>query len=283
LDNQINLAYKTAVDFTQSHYENFPVVSFFIPKKLRKHIAVVYQFARQADDLADEKNDKAELRIEQLNRYEEKLKDCINGDFHSDFWIALNQTINQFNLNPKHFFDLLSAFKQDVEKRRYNTFSELLDYCNRSANPVGRILLEFYNIRDEQAIKFSDSLCTALQLTNFYQDLSVDIKKKRIYIPLDEMKKFKVGEKVFELQKNNANFWSLLEYQVNRCRQLFGEGRELLKYLPIGFRIQIKLTINGGLEILQKIEKINYDTLNFRPTINKTDFKKILFKTLLQK
>ncbi|MDQ7817002.1 MAG: squalene synthase HpnC [Melioribacteraceae bacterium] len=277
----LNKAYKEAILFTKSHYENFPVVSLFIPKYLRKHIAVVYQFARQADDIADEGNHKSEFRIENLELYENLLKKCLTGTYENDFLMALNNTVEKFKLSSKHFYDLINAFKQDIVKKRYASFAEMLNYCEHSANPVGRIILELFNIRDKQAMVHSDAICTALQLTNFYQDVSIDFNKGRIYIPADEMESFKVNENVFELKKNNTNFIALLKYQVDRTQKLFDEGKKLLPLLPGNLRRQIKMTILGGEAILRKIEKSNFNILDNRPKLNKFDIIKILIQSII--
>lgn len=279
-DIRLNNTYKEALLFTKSHYENFPVVSLFIPEHLRKHIAVVYQFARQADDIADEGKENGELRIEKLEFYKNQLTDCFRGQYYSDFWMAVNCTVKNFNLTPAYFYDLISAFQQDIVIKRYQSFPELLKYCHRSANPVGRIILELFNVRDKQAFVYSDAICTALQLTNFYQDVKVDYLKGRIYIPADEMESFGVDEKVFELKKNNTNFISLLKYQVNRTRKLFDEGKNLLPFLPVRLRIQIKMTILGGEAVLKKIESSNFNVLLDRPKLNIVDVTKILAKSI---
>ena len=278
-NKSLDLAFRNAVKFTKSHYENFPVVSFFLPKVLRKHVAVVYQFARQADDIADEGSADLDLRIENLERYEEHLKNCIAGKFGNDFWYALNNTVSEFKLTPNNFFDLLKAFKQDATKTRYDSFNEVLNYCEHSANPVGRIILEFFGIRETETVKYSDSICTALQLTNFYQDVSIDFLKNRIYIPLDELKTYGVELNQFELKKNNANFKRLLEHQVNRNKDLYAEGRKLLALIPRGLRRQIYMTSLGGEKILEKIEAIDYDVLNKRPSLSKMDYTKIFLRS----
>ena len=193
--------------------------------------------------------------------------------------MALNNTNVQFNLTPKYFYDLLSAFKQDLVTTRYQTFDEIINYCERSANPVGRIILEFFSIRDEESLRLSDSVCTALQLTNFYQDVSVDIKKDRIYIPLEEIQKFGVSENQFELRENNTNFEQLLKYQVERTRQLFFEGRKLILRLPKELKSQIHMTILGGEKILNMIEKMNYNVIDTRPKLSKLDYFMIFFKS----
>lgn len=243
-------------------------------------MAVVYQFARQADDIADEGTESVERRTKSLECYEEQLSDCMNGKYSTNFWRALHQTVLEFELTPRYFYDLLSAFKQDIAKTRYQTFHEIINYCERSANPIGRIILEFFSIRDEESLRLSDAVCTALQLTNFYQDVSVDIKKDRIYIPLEEILKFEVRENQFEFRENNTNFEQLLKYQVERTKQLFIEGRKLISRLPKELKMQIHMTILGGEKILNKIEKLNYNLLNTRPILSKLDYVLILLKVL---
>lgn len=277
----LRAAYESAQEFATSHYENFPVLSVTLPREVKKHIAVVYQFARQADDLADEGDVNSELRIKNLELYEKQLTDCLGGKFIIDFWMALKNTINECNLTTQYFYDLLSAFKQDVLIKRYSSYDDLLDYCRRSANPVGRIVLEICGVRNEIASHYSDSICTALQLTNFYQDVSIDWQKGRIYIPQFEMEKFGVSEKIFEEKQNNANFKSLLKFQIERTRELFTEGRKLLPFLPGSLLVQIKMTILGGEKILKKIEELDYNVITQRPKLSKVDYLKIFGKGLL--
>jgi squalene synthase HpnC len=205
----------------------------------------------------------------------------LDGTYENDFWYALRNTITEYKLTPKYFFDLLSAFKQDVVKTRYKTFEEVLNYCERSANSVGRIILEFFNISDEESVRYSDAVCTALQLTNFYQDVSIDIQKGRIYLPVDELEKFGVTEYQFELRKNNTNFEQLLKYQVDRTKKLFEEGRKLLPGLPKELKRQIQMTIFGGEKILEMIEEKHYDVLYSRPYLFKLDYIKIFLRTFL--
>ena len=274
-------AYNSSEEFAKSHYENFPVLSLTLPREVKKHIAVVYQFARQADDLADEGEINPEKRIQNLELYEKRFNDCLRGQFITDFWMALKNTINEGNLTPKYFYDLLSAFKQDVYTKRYQNYNQLLDYCSRSANPVGRIVLEICGVRNEEAFRHSDYICTALQLTNFYQDVSVDWLKGRVYLPQDEMEKFGVTENLFDEKQNNANFKSLLKFQVGRTRKLFVDGRSLLPFLPSSLLRQIKITILGGEKILDKIEVIDYCVIEQRPKLSRVDYLKIFAKGLL--
>lgn len=219
--------------------------------------------------------------MKNLELYEIHLRNCLNGMYVNDFWRALHYTITEYKLSPKYFYDLLSAFKQDLITTRYRTFGEIINYCERSANPVGRIILEFFAIKDLESIRFSDAICTALQLTNFYQDISIDIKKDRLYIPLEELQKFGVRENLFEFRENNTNFERLLVYQVDRTKQLFLEGRKLISILPKELRLQIHITILGGEKILSKIEKLNYKVLDTRPKLSKLDYLMILLRALV--
>ena len=186
----------------KNHYENFPVASFLIPKYYRKEIALVYWFARTADDIADEGNLESVKRLDKLNNFEEEFRNSLNGISNNLNFVLLAKTINEKKLSDKNFINLLSAFKQDVIKKRYERFEEVLDYCKRSANPVGRILLELLKINDEEAIISSDKICTALQLTNFLQDTVIDFEKDRVYYPQKELRMFSVTEKMFEIKEN---------------------------------------------------------------------------------
>lgn len=271
--------FKKAEDFAKAHYENFPVISLFLPKQIRSHVAVVYKFARLADDIADEGNLPPSERLDSLKDFRAELQKSLEGSPQSEFWKALIYTVNSFSLSHKNFFDLLSAFEQDISKKRYSNFEDLLDYCSRSANPVGRIILEFFNIRSEEAVKYSDNICTALQLTNFYQDIKIDLEKDRIYLPEDEMQKFGVDEKSFVKDENNSNFKSLLRYQIERADMLFQEGKKLIPFLPRSLKYQIKWTILGGEEILKKIRSIDYEVLTTRPKLTKIDYLRLMIKS----
>ena len=265
-----------SLNLSKNHYENFPVVSFLIPKHLRKDVAVIYWFARTADDFADEGNLLPEERLKKLNDFEDRLTSLLKGNYGNNIESVLDKTIKERNLTPKYFYDLLKAFKQDVVKKSYKNFEELLDYCNYSANPVGRLILELNNIRNDEAFCYSDKICSALQLTNFYQDLKIDYLKGRIYLPEDEMAGFMTGKKVFELNENSLNLSKLLKFNIDRTRKMFEEGRGLLKFLKGRLKYEIKWTILGGEEILNKIERNNYKVLKDRPKLNKFDFVKLL-------
>lgn len=281
INNNIEEVYNKSLELSRTHYENFPVVSLFVPKYLRKHVAVVYAFARIADDMADEGDIPAGLRLKNLDRFEDDFNEALKGNFRDPFWQALGYTIKERQLNPVHFTDLLKAFKQDVVKKRYASFPEILDYCAHSANPVGRIILELYGLRDEKMLQYSDDICTGLQLTNFYQDMKTDYERGRIYIPKDEMERFNVSENDFELNENNANFKLLIKYQVDRVRELFVTGRQLLDYLPKLLKLEIKWTVYGGERILYKIEKNDFDVLSKRPKLSRPEYLGLIFKAII--
>ena len=274
-------AYKNALIFAREHYENFPVVSFLIRKELRRDVAIIYWFARTADDLADEGNFSENERLENLEKFESRLNNLLNDKFESEFDMALAKSIKTRNLNPAHFYNLLKAFKQDVVKKRYAAFSEVEGYCRNSANPVGRLILELHDIRNDEAFSYSDDICTALQLTNFYQDTVIDFEKGRIYYPIDEMEKFNVVEKMFRIKENNSNLRELVKFSANRTKKLFENGKHLLRHLDGRLKMEIKWTILGGEKILKKIEENNFDVIQQRPVLTKSDFTWLIIKSFL--
>ena len=282
LNRKLNKAYESASLFTKNHYENFPVLSFLIPKKLRKHVAIIYWFARTADDYADEGNYSESERLEKLNNFEFRMKQLLSGKAESDYEIALANTINEKNLSAKNFYNLIKAFRQDVIKNKYENFDEVIDYCKRSANPVGRLILELFDIRSEEAIKYSDKICTALQLTNFLQDVSIDYKKGRIYLPQDEMNILKITEKLFEDKENNHNLKQLVKNNVDRVQNLFDEGKNLFPLLSGRLKVEIIWTVAGGEEILDQIRKNDYNVLNNRPELSKTKMVSLFLKSLIK-
>jgi len=269
------------LSLTKNHYENFPVASFLIPKALREEIAIIYWFARTADDLADEGDDNNAERLEKLNLFEKEFQLSLENKSNNQLFKQLSKTIKNNNLSSTYFLNLLSAFKQDVIKKRYENFDEILDYCKLSANPVGRILLELFKVNEEEAKICSDKICTALQLTNFYQDTLIDYNKGRIYYPVDEMKLFNVTELMLELKENNPNIKALVKHNIDRTQFLFDEGKNLLQYLSGRFLYEIKWTIAGGEKILSKIRKNNYDVFSKRSKLSKIDFITLFVKSIL--
>lgn len=274
---------KTLILLSKQHYENFPVASFLLPKNKRQDIAIIYWFARTADDIADEGQFSANERISALDEFEKNFLASLNNNYVDERFKVLSDVVLRNNLNQKYFTDLISAFRQDLIKQRYNNFDEVLDYCKRSANPVGRIVLNVFNIFDKEAYRYSDLICTALQLTNFYQDIEIDYAKGRIYFPLDEMNYFQVTENMFEMRENNHNFSALLKHSVNRTKNFFNEGKNLLSFLSGRLKLEIKWTVAGGERILTKIEKNDYKIFGYRPKLNKTDFISILLKSIFNK
>lgn len=279
----IESSYQYCFDLTSKHYENFPVASLLIPKSKRKYIVAIYTFARIADDIVDETNlfhtKKTSLLIE--------YKDYFNSFLVTEKYPhlpAVYDTIEKNNLTIKYFNDLIQAFISDTQISSYKTFADVLNYCTFSANPVGRILLELFDIRSEEANLLSDKICTALQLTNFYQDLSIDITRERFYIPEEYLQKFDLSfddlKKFAETKQVNSNFTKLMKFLIKQTNQMFDEGTKLLTYLNGLFRKEIQLTIEGGRGILRKIENVNYNTFHLRPTLNKFDWIKILLRVV---
>jgi squalene synthase HpnC len=272
--------YRSAEKFAREHYENFPVISFLIKKEERKHVSALYWFARKADDIADEGNLPDIERVHQLDEFELRLTSLIGGNVENHYEAALSNTINKKKINPQLFYDLISAFRQDLQIKKYKTFSDILDYCKRSANPVGRILLAIHGIYDESAYFYSDKICTALQLINFYQDVKVDYSRGRLYFPLDELSMFSVTEKMFELNKINHNLEKLVKYSIDRADLMLEEGKELLEYLSGRLKVEIKWTLLGGKEILNKIRQNEYNIFT-RPKLSKLELVNLLRKSII--
>ncbi|MBE2228206.1 MAG: squalene synthase HpnC [Ignavibacteria bacterium] len=277
-DELYNSSFKYCEDIAKGHYENFPVASLLLPKDKRKYVYAIYAFARAADDFADEEGIEggAPKRLALLDEWNQKLKDCYNGKAYDPIFIALGKTVQDCRIPIKPLEDLLSAFKQDVVKSRYNTFDEVLDYCTRSANPVGRLVLMIFGCHDDEFFKYSDKICTALQLTNFWQDVEVDLRKDRIYLPEEDIKQFGYSYRQLEMQQDNENFRELMKYEAERTQAIFDEGKKLIE-LTAGnadtkkLSKELKLTWLGGTTILAKIKEIDYNVLNQRPTISGFD------------
>lgn len=284
MNNQLQDAYDKCMQLAHSHYENFPVAKM-VPKHLQKHIAAVYAFARTADDIADEQHDtiaeNSPIRVQELERFESQLDLPDNQRAPQWNWIftACDNTIAEFNIPKQLFRDLVSAFKQDVIKKRYFDFDELKDYCRRSANPVGRLVLLLHGFNDEVRFAQSDAICTALQLANFWQDMSVDKFKNRIYIPQADWNG--LNEKDFFAESASKEVRDVLKFQVERTEKLFKAGEALPKSLPFPLSIEIRATLAGGRTILRKIIEQDFDTLKARPKITKFDKIKILLKSLV--
>lgn len=268
-------AYAHCRSIALGHYENFPVASILLPKKIRPHIYAVYAFARHADDLADEHHDRDGL----MNWREMFHRSLSEGPSHPIF-IALVDTIRRFSLPVQLFDDLISAFLQDLEITRYRDMEQLTDYCRRSANPVGRLVLLLHGFSSSQLFGYSDAICTALQLTNFWQDVKVDLKNDRIYIPETHLKKYQVTEQQILAQKYDQRFAGMMKELVDQTEEMFFDGLPLLPAITFRLRWELRFTIAGGLAILGKIRSLNGDTLNLRPALKKQDWLRIAFKPI---
>lgn len=272
--------YTKALHLAKSHYENFPVVSLFVPSELRKDVAIIYWFARTADDVADEGKFEPGEREKELDIFLERFEKTLSGSYEEDLDEALAKTICDHKLDVNLFIDLISAFKQDISVNRYDKFEGILDYCSRSANPVGRLILQLHGYTDEKMYLLSDKICTALQLINFYQDLSVDFKRNRLYIPIEEIISYGVDPEILMNHPSNCEVSGLLAAQVERARTIMNEGKPLLKSLNGRLRIQISATYHGGLTILDKIQSDGYTSHLKRPSLSKFDYFYLFIKSI---
>ena len=252
-----------------SHYENFSVASWFLPEGLRQHFFNVYAYCRISDDLGDEVGDPA-VSLQLLDQWETELNECYGGHPRHPVFVALAETVRKFEI-PKHeFADLLTAFRQDQRITRYESFDDLLGYCRYSANPVGHLVLYLCGYRDRERQLLSDYTCTALQLANFWQDVSTDFAKGRIYLPLQDLRRFGVGEEVIRDNDNTIAFREMMKFEVERAREWFAQGLPVIAKLERELATDIELFSRGGQEILNAIARQDYAVLGRRPSISKT-------------
>ncbi len=256
-----------------THYENFSVLSWFLPRALRPHFSSVYAFCRHTDDLGDEgaDADTPEIRLTRLDAWEADLRRCFGAGEPPEhpYLLALRETIRRFDLPDEPFLRLIEANRMDQRASRYPTYADLLRYCEHSANPVGRLVLMLYGYRDTERQLFSDAICTALQLTNFWQDVTSDYHERgRIYLPLEDMARFGCDESALARGEATPAFRALMAFEVERARSLFYQGVPLLARLAGMPRRAVALFVLGGLEILAAIERRSYDVLSARPTLS---------------
>jgi squalene synthase HpnC len=252
----------------RSHYENFSVASWFLPRRLRQHFFNVYSYCRISDDLGDEVGDTASS-LELLDQWEQELNACYEGSPKHPVFVALAETVREFDI-PKHeFSDLLIAFRQDQTITRFETFNDVLAYCHYSANPVGHLVLYLCGYRDPERQQLSDFTCTALQLANFWQDVSVDYAKDRIYLPLEDLRRFNVKEDDIARDNNTPAFCALMKFEVERAHDWFRQGLPLISKVDQELAIDLDLFSRGGQEILHAIEQQGYAVLGNRPSISK--------------
>lgn len=270
------------------HYENFPVASLLLPARLRPAVAAIYAFARSADDLADEGDASAGQRLAALAVYEQGLDAIEQQRLPSvsavpQLFIALEQTVHAYQLPLQPLRDLLSAFRQDVVTTRYPTFAALLDYCRRSANPVGILMLQLYGRADAANLRDSDAICSALQLINFWQDAAIDWQKGRIYLPQEDLERFGVTVEHLTEARVDARWCALMRFEVERARTMMLSGAPLATRLPGRIGWELRLVVQGGLRILDAIEAAGFDVFRQRPVLRKADWCRILWCALRMK
>jgi squalene synthase HpnC len=283
----------------KTHYENFTVASWLLPRRLRQHFFNVYAYCRWADDLADEaiklKGDSpifADAKIgtvppntkigtvplKLLDWWESQLRDCYREQSVHPVFIALAQTIKYFDIPDEPFVDLLKAFRQDQRIKRYETIDQLLDYCRFSANPVGRLVLYLGESHSDERVRLADSICTGLQLANFCQDVAEDWDRGRIYLPQADCRQFGYSEEMFSRRECNEEFCRLMAAQVDRAEKFLRDGLPLINTMQPGLKLDTALFIHGGLAILKAIRRQNYDVWTSRPKVSKMEKLRLLFE-----
>lgn len=277
------------------HYENFPVASLLIPRRLRRAVVDIYRFARSADDIADEGEAMPEVRLASLEAYRAALDlvaDTQVGKPQAELntidraltgiFIPLHESIVRHQLPLQPFYDLLSAFSQDVTTKRYVDDAALFDYCRRSANPVGHLMLRLYGAATPRNLADADAICTGLQLTNFWQDIAIDWAKDRVYIPQARLDQFDVSEHHIAHQNLDARWKALMQHQVEQARKLLLQGVNLPSRLPLRLGLELRMVIQGGLRVLERLDELNYDMFNHRPTLKYRDWLVILGRSLMR-
>ena len=252
----------------RSHYENFSVATWFLPERLRQHFFNIYAYCRISDDLGDEVGD-PQASLEILDQWQAELDACYSGTPRHPVFVALEETVHKFEIPKLPFDDLLKAFRQDQTVTRYERFEDLLGYCRYSANPVGHLVLYLCGYRDPERQHLSDFTCTALQLANFWQDISVDYAKGRIYLPLEDLRRFGVSEEDIAAQRNTAAFCNMMKFEVERARDWFIQGLPLVGKVDHELAIDLDLFSRGGQEILNAIERQGFAVLGRRPSISR--------------
>lgn len=263
------------------HYENFPVGSIVLPARLRRPVALIYRFAREADDFADEGDVPASVRLERLDEFRREIDRIQRGQAPAIPWFAtLAEVIYQYQLPPDAFRDLLSAFAQDVTKVRYADYGEVLDYCRRSANPVGRLMLHLYGEPSRQNLAHSDAICSGLQLVNFLQDIAIDYRKGRLYLPQDELRRFGISEHDIASGVVDDSWRRFVTFQIERTRALLCCGAPLGRTLKGRVGVEMRMIIAGGDRILTKIARIGGDVFRRRPVLRPLDWPLLLVRAL---
>ncbi|HUG89778.1 MAG TPA: squalene synthase HpnC, partial [Planctomycetaceae bacterium] len=265
----------------RAHYENFPLVSWMLPRALHQHFYNVYAYCRWSDDLADEITGH-ERSLELLAWWREELAACYAGEPRHPVFVALAITIREFEIPAGPFEDLLSAFEQDQRVHRYETFEQLRDYCRRSADPVGRLVLRLCRAYHDPHVAWSDSICTGLQLANFWQDVSRDFAMGRVYLPREDRERFGYGDSDLGGRVTNGAFVELMRFEVERAREFLEVGLPLVERLPGRLQVDVELFARGGLKILERIERIGYRVWESRPVVTRGDFARLFVRCAMR-
>jgi squalene synthase HpnC len=253
-----------------THYENFSVASLLLPRRLLRHFHAVYAYCRWADDLGDETGG-GRHALELLAWWRGQLMLCYQGRPSHPVMVALQHTIRRFRVPPEPFLNLILAFEQDQVVKRYETYTQVLDYCRNSANPVGHLVLYLCESYDAERAKLADCICTGLQLANFWQDVARDLDIGRVYLPAEDRRRFGYSDDELDVRRFTSAFADLMRYEVDRTRALLYQGLPLVGLMPVEMRSDIELFIGGGLAILRKIEKRRYNVWKRRPALGKRD------------
>ena len=276
----VDAAYGQCLDLARDHYENFPTASLLLSPKVRPAVGAIYAFARVADDFADEPEHEGR-RIERLDDWERRLDEALDGRPEGEVFTALADAVRRFDLPVQPLRDLLDAFRQDCRVPRYEDFETVLDYCTRSANPVGRLVLALHGVREPERLAESDAVCTGLQLTNFWQDVAIDLDKDRVYLPLEDLRRFGLDEAALFERRASADFRRLLRFQVERTRRVFAPGWPLVDRTRGRLGLWLRLVWGGGHRVLDRIELAEADVFEHRPKLGRGDWLRIAAPALL--
>jgi squalene synthase HpnC len=280
----IEQAFAYCQNLVRSHYENFPVASLAIPRDRRPYVAAIYAFARTADDFADEGDIPAHERLRRLEEWGEQLRRCYLGDATEPVFVALGETAARTGLPREPLDALLQAFRMDVTTQRFSRFEDVLFYCRHSANPIGYLVLHLFGEATGETVPLSDSICTGLQLANFWQDLSVDWAKGRLYLPLEDLARFGYTEDELARGVLDGRFRRMLAFEVERAREYLLNGVPLLDLVSSArLRFELSLTVRGGLAILEAVRAIGFDVLHRRPSLSALDKAGILLRTIFRR
>ncbi len=271
----LDQAYEYCARLARSHYENFTVASWLMPRAMRPHMHAIYAYARIADDFADEDHDLAKL-----DGWEHELDLAYAGQPRHPVFVALADTVRRFDIPRQPFVDLLRAFRSDVDFQGFETIDDLIGYARYSANPVGRLVLYLFGFRDPQRQELSDRICTGLQLANFWQDIAIDLDKGRIYLPRQDLARFGYSADELRTRRVTPAFIALMRHEVEFARGLLSSGAALHKLVGPRLRRDILMFAGGGLAILRAIERVNYDVFGHRPRLNKLDYLRLGWQAL---